>query len=390
MQNIRKTIRKKEYKLWGVPIKYTEYTANLRYSKWFGGILVTEKIQDDCHAKLLKKGCIGKLLLWQYGYQNNLYFITIMGIPIFHKETYVLFSKRYKRFILPNIDHIYIINSNLGELYCFLAYFAKQLLVQDQTQCPLFWATQFKHIEMIRLFFPYAQVVYIGKLYKYFTDSHFVCANIPCTCVFSSKYYATSVEGILAGKTTYFRSMIHALRLKHFNKKLPEVNLAQISTSIHQRALNKLIACNLLDTPFVFIAPEAITCQQLPWNFWNQVVSFCNKQGWKCFFNIVHSALLPKNVIFCPLSLAETLVVAKHAYCIISLKSGLSELLLQVGKPLHVIYTDFSSTNRLPMTAQQVYTGFKMEQHPHFPGKSKLYSYIGTENLFEQLTKNLI
>lgn len=391
MQNIKKIIKKKEYKLFDLPIRYTEYTPNWRYSKWLGGLLITEKIQDDFHAKRLKKGYIGKFLLWQYGYQNNLYSIIIMGISIFHKEAHLLFFKRYGRFVVPNTDHIYIINSDLGELYCFLAYFVKLLLIQDQVKHPLFWVTQFKHREMIRLFYPHAKVVYIGQLYKYFADSHFICDNIPCTCVFSSKYYATSVEGMLAGKTTYFRSMVHALHLKNLNKKSLKVGLVQISDSIHQSALNKLTTCNLQDTHFVFIAPEAITCQQLPWNFWNQVVTFCNKQGWKCFFNIVHSTtLLPKGAISCPLSLTEALVFAKHARCIISLKSGLSELLLQTGKPLHVIYTNFSSTNRLPMTAQQVYAGFKMEQLPHFHGQSKLYSYVGTENLFEQLTKNLI
>ena len=94
--------------------------------------------------------------------------MSVGGWTVIRRDARVLFEQRSRRFIPFYTDHIYILNSNLGEAYCFLAYLSQAVLKRDKSVHPVFWVTRRYLVNLAHLFFPQRPVFYIGHLKKYF------------------------------------------------------------------------------------------------------------------------------------------------------------------------------------------------------------------------------
>lgn len=340
--------------------------------------------QQNEHACTRWRGfCLGRFFIYRYGYENGIYQMDLLGLPVLRRSALKMFEKRYRRFIAPGTDHIYLLSSNLGELYCFLAYCARALLAKHQTKQPLFWATQRYHAEMVHLFFPQANVVFVGRLHKYFVEGDFACAGVKVTQIFPGRYYAQCVARIQQGGAgVYFPLMLEAVGLE---AKAVQHQPIALPADAQQSAEQKRQALGLEAGKFVFITPEATTCQELPPQAWEELVAQLTARGLRCFFNIMRPQTLPVGAVTCSLSLTEAVALAKQAACIVSVKSGLSELLLQAQRPMFVLYTAFTPNHPQVLSAQQVYEGFTMEQLPVFDGQAKIFSATHPNILFNHI-----
>ena len=235
------------------------------------------------------------------------------------------FYKEYFQYLPKGFDDVYILHSNSGEAYCFLAYLAKALIKKNNAQNPLFVATKSYHDDIIKLFFPKARSVYydmylkeprlelLGDSLEYNGHKFFP--------IFSNRHF-NSVNADL-GNLHYFDAMLNTLNLTidDVSKPTPKIST---KTKRNMLSIAENIGLNLDN--FVIIAPEALTTNTMPNEFWNELIRQLYKQGYDVFLNVAK----PTN-IKCKttsLSFSELFALATFAKGCVSLRSGVSEFLI--------------------------------------------------------------
>lgn len=145
---------------------------------------------------------------------------------------------------------------------------------------------------------------------------------------------------------------------------------------------------------FVFLAPEARSCQLMDNNFWIKLINTLNANGYDIFVNMVDNILDLKDAKYktCELTYSEAFALAKRAKKIISLRSGFTEFLLQTETPIDVLYTKFKIRHYFrDMAVEEVMAGFGIKDIPntsHLPIKEYNSYNFTSEELIQKLINN--
>ena len=118
---------------------------------------------------------------------------------------------------------------------------------------------------------------------------------------------------------------------------------------------------------FIFLAPEAASCEEVNTSFWLELAEKLKEQWFDVFFNIVDkkSNIKGKSIKKTNLTFAEAFALARMSRGIVSLRSGLSEVLLQTNLPMCILYTNFRNRKLYgDMPVELVMSGFGINKLP--------------------------
>ena len=96
-----------------------------RTQSFFNGFIKREKVIDELHSIRYKKYQVGRVVVAQWGYEKGVKYIQMFCHTVWHKPVTELLYKQIQPKIQPNTAYIFILNSNLGELFCFFCFCSK-------------------------------------------------------------------------------------------------------------------------------------------------------------------------------------------------------------------------------------------------------------------------
>ncbi|MCD7780600.1 MAG: hypothetical protein LUH05_08015 [Candidatus Gastranaerophilales bacterium] len=378
-------------KLFGFPIleQTSDYMTSERYQNFFGGLVTTHKINDistDCSKKDIK--ILGKSIIKRT--EENLYrnyfvfgkkFRSVSLINEFKKEYFKYFDKKY--------DDIYILRANSGETFLTLTYIINTLIKRNKSKTPLFAVTQKYHIDMIKMICPDIPYVYIGDLKIKILEDEFKIDNFRFFLLYSNAHFKKveyDIKSGQIGKCHYFKSLLNRVNI---NENEIEFNKTLLFEETETSMLEKVNKTGLNLDNFIFLVHEAKSCKLYDKDFWIILIRQLQDKGYDIFIN--QSLGLVKfsevqNYKSCDLTFGEAFALAKRAKKIISLRSGITEFLLQTGTPIDVLYTKFRRRHFFDdMDVYHVLSGFNLSKLP-CSNKSKIQEF----NTFEISQKEII
>ena len=357
----------------------------------------------------IKRFCYCLISTQKLTYHNNFTkIIKIVNIPIIKLVMkndnfyYYLFNHLvkknniietiYKKYLKnTDFDDAYILQANSGEIYLFLTYLAKSFIKKNASQKPLFIATKKYHLDLLKLFIPEAKYIYIKNLDNlYIKNDFWKIANHNFYILFSNNYFNrvdNSVKYDTLGTTHYFENMVKTLGLNTNDYSYIPAQINETQTAIVNKKVKNI---NLNLNNFVILAPEANTCTELPKTFWIQITDLLHKAGYDVFLNIVNPENNIKTCKYINLTYTESYILAQKAKAIISLRSGLSEFLLQTGAVNISIYTKFKNKGHTSFDVEHGIAGFTMLKIP-FTDKEKIFE-LNTEkfNNYDDLAEKIM
>ncbi|MBE7702536.1 MAG: hypothetical protein E7Z89_00640 [Cyanobacteria bacterium SIG28] len=272
-------------------------------------------------------------------------------------------KKRFFRCIGDNYDYAYILNANSGEIYLFLTYLLDALIKKDNAKKPILIATKKYHVDLIKMICPEIPYILTSRFYTNIKKEHFEINNTKFQVIFTNKHF-DSVENLIIneplGTAHYFEEMQKTLNInpKGLFKK-PTKNIIEAQESL----LKKVKSIGLDLNNFVIIIPEANSCRLLKNEFWRNLIVNLKKQGYDIFINIALDKFSLDDVEYktCYLTYAEMFSLACYSKKIYSLRSGLTECLLDANVPMEVYYTPF----RKFIAPKRIHSGFTILKIPN-------------------------
>ena len=373
------------YYLCGYPIYKEIDKLNLRERIFCSGLISSKKVTDHYKGLRLKDCFILGQRILQYGSYDYIFIFKLLGLTLYSKEVSMLFYNKYKSKIPPETDYLCFLATGIGEFSLFLSLCLKNFMKQNNIKHPLF-ITKAKHnIALLNIFFPTAKILYIQG-FPFQRMGEFNVNNIRARYFFPIPYFQQVEEDITNKKAHFFDSILNYLNLEPNNF---DVNLPKIAEEYKHSAEEKLKSMGLLDKKFIFIAPEANSCENVNKKFWGKLTKKLHDKGFEIIFN---SAKMPLSAQYfiADFSLQEVFIVAQKAQAVIGLRSGLLDLLSMTGVPIHAIYTAFKNRKDFPpMSKENVKIGFDLEKLPAEIKKSKIYSYFYRDNLADDILEKI-
>lgn len=356
-------------KLFGLTIyeKIVEHITVSRKQKILGGILSAEKYTSDNGNRAEKtiKFCGFTIAKRIDELEKTSWFL--FNIKYKEYSLQKLFEKKYLKFFDNKYDDIYILNANSGEIYLFLTYIFEAIKNRNNSKCPLFVASKKYHTELVKMIYPDIPCVFIPHFYRKIKSPTFTVKNFRFFTIFP-KYYFANVEDAIktnpVGKVNYFEFMLNYFNLA---KENIIINHIKIPDNSEKSMLKKIKNLNLNLDKFVFLSPEAISCELLPDSYWINLINEYKSEGYDIFVNLTGDFVDLGTVEYksCFLTYSEAFALASKAKKIISLRSGFSEILAQTGVPMEIIYTKFKDRHHFrDMAIEYVQTGFSLYKIP--------------------------
>lgn len=267
---------------------------------------------------------------------------------------------KYRR-ELSGYDNIFIFNSNIGEAYVVFKYFLPAI-IDNCNGSILLVLTKKSHLQLFKLFavpcsYCLIESGLIDKLPSAF------CINKQKFKVFFNQEYFLKFENIVkSGGGNYFRQISQQLELEPCCKE-KWLTLA-INETEENNLLKKLNKIGLEKGKYVFILPEANTCEDMTFTELSYLVNTFKQKGYSPLVNIVKRMdfYSIEGIKTCDLSLEECIYVAKNAYLVIGVKSGLFELLAETGVKCIVIAKQFRYNKEI--SAEKCLRGFSAKYLP--------------------------
>ena len=356
-------------KLFGIKIyeKLVEHITVSVTQKILGGLITTEKRSSDNGNKAEKQI---KVLGLQFAKRiDELEKTSWFLFNIKYKEYSLqkLFEKKYLKFFDNKYDDIYILNANSGEVYLFLTYIFKTISKKNNSKNPLFVASKKYHTELVKSIYPNIPCVYIPHFYRKIKSPVFTVKNFRFFTIFP-KYYFANIEDAIksnpAGEKHYFELMLNYFDLTRNDVEMQNITIPKDS---EESMLEKVKDINLNLGKFVFLSPEAISCELLDNKYWTDLIKNYQAQGFDIFVNITGDVVSLENVAYktCFLTYSEAFALACRAKKIIALRSGFTEILSQTKVPMDVIYTKFKDRHHFrDMALEYVKAGFSLYKLP--------------------------
>ncbi len=371
--SLEESLHTERFILLGAEIYSCENNDNHRKQNILGNFITIEKdIHKETTEKILK--LYGKILLKKIC-QNNLTTYYLLNNAISSVNSYKNIYKKIKQLYKNEFDDVYILNANSGETFLFLAYFAKEFIKQNNSQKPLFIATQKYHIDILRLYCPEIPYLYIKGLRISTSANTWEYENRRFFLIFSRSHFEQveiDIKNNDINSVHYFNEIKQTLNLTKQDKPEP------IICEKVQLSMNKKIqAINLNLNSFILLAPEAKSCIELQHSFWVKLVNELKNKGLDIFLNITNPQNMIKNCKTANLTFEEMFYLAQKAKAIISLRSGLSEFLLPANTMNIALYTPFRHLKSYSLDTQKVISGFSMLKLPNVDS-GKIYE-INTE-----------
>lgn len=360
---------RKTSKLFGITIfeQIFNHLTTKRYQYFLNGIVTTYKVRDiyDNHVEKVVK-IFGSEVLRRVEDGDNCYWYS-SGKLIRKISAIESFKTKYIKYFDKKYDDIYVITANSGESFLFLTYVFDALCKKMKSANPLIVATKKYHTELIKMICPNVPYIYIKAMDMTVKNLMFKVDKFRIFSIFPHEYFLgieVDIKKNEPGSVHYFNSMLKYFGLEEADLTTHKID---ISREFEDSMLKKVKALNLNLSNFIFLAPEASSCKLLDSYFWKELIDNLSDLKFDIFVNLTDTKfdLCLTNYKTCYLSTAEAFALAKRAKKIVSLRSGFSEVLLQTGTPMYIIYNKFG--NRRPfndMSIKQVMSGFSLKKLP--------------------------
>lgn len=378
-------------KLFGFPImeQKSDYMAAERYQTFLGGLITTLKINDkytDCSNKEIK--FLGKTILKRD--EKDDYRIYYIGNKEIRRFSLLdEFKKQYFKYFDNQYDDIYILRANSGETYLTLTYILDKLIKINNSKKPLLVATLKYHVDMIKMICPELPYIYVGEFKLKLVKTSFVIDNFRFFLLFNNSHFKQVLKEIKKqdlGKYHYFYAILDRFNITENDIKIRPIT---VNSDDERTMLEKVKKTGLNLEKFIFLAPEAQSCKLYDEDFWCELVNRFQTSGYDVFVNLVDNQIKLEDAInykTCYLTFAEAFSLAKRSRKIVSLRSGLTEFLLQTNVPIDVIYTKFKKRHLFEdMDTYHVMAGFDLKQLP-FVDKSRIREF----NMYEMSPKDCV
>lgn len=308
------------------------------------------------------------------------------------KEKYIdilpkSYVKKCLKIIYDKLPHkydlIYILRCNaIGENY-LLTYLFEEVQKKKHAQnvCFIMHKNNAHYIETLKLF----------------TDIDIFVTEVPLSVLnavltkFTYMYHNTEfhIHHCPLNKTADF---LHFKQKEHYTKtimryvgatKYRKKNIA-IDTTKYQQIIPKVKNLNL--QKFIFLAPECKSLIPLENNFWEELSYILKKKGYDIYIN-TRSGEFDSNIGHTAnLTCAEAVYLANLSQGIISMRSGLTEVLATLNKPMHIIYSNSIFDNSNDLTVKELFT---LKDYPN-SNPQKIFEYSISNNCPENIIKSIV
>lgn len=355
--------------LLGIELYKTDDTEDARTQYFLGNFIYTKRIKSK--IKDLKVYKIMGLPISKRTIEKDICSYYIFGILINQTHLAKLFFKNNLKRVKEKYDDVYILHSNSGEVYLFFAYLAKSFIKKNQSQHPLFVATQKYHIDILKMYYPEAKYIFINNLQLKTQSDVWNMPEHRYFILFSGNHFEKVEQDIKnseIGSVHYLASILKTLNLTEKDFSKPQVMLSVKSQKVLSNAVNKM---QLQLNDFIILAPEALTCEDLPIIFWQKVVNELKNKNFDIYLNITKPTNYIEGCKHYNLGFKEVFFLAQKAKAVISLRSGFSEFLLPTGIPNISVYTKFRKKTKNAFSVDKGIEGFSMLKIP-FVDKNKV------------------
>ncbi len=360
----------------GIPVYKSEDNEQMKIQNILGNFICTEKLKSK--IKEIKIFKIFGIPIVKRLVENDFCSYYFAGILIQRRHIADLFFINNLRNIKYDYDDVYIMYGNSGEIFLFFAYLAKAFLKKNNSQKPLFVATQKYHIDILKLYYPNAKYIYVDKLVLKTHNSVWKRAKHTYYILFSGQHFENvevDIKNKKIGSVHYFKSILKTLNLTEEDFTVPEVF---DDVNLQDELFEKLNDINLDLNNFIILAPEASTCIELPNTFWTKLANDLRSKKYDIYLNTINPANDISECKTLNLSYREMYFLALKAKAVISLRSGLTEFLIPTGILNIALYTKFKKRTKNAFSVDRGIQGFSMLKLP-FVDNEKICE-INTEN----------
>ena len=350
-------------KLFGCKV-YEEISNEIfRVQKFCGNLVYTKKLRSTLKEKKVFK--ILNIPISERITANDKVQYNILNFSIKTINLVEVFYNKYLKNIKYDYDDVYILQANSGEEYLFFAYCVEAVLRKNNSKKPLFIATQSYHIDILKMYLPDANFIYIKDFRTRIKSNKWHIKNHTCYMIFSANHFHNVEKDAHRkeiGQVHYLSSINKTLEISEKDYTKPNVKISQ---ETKQSLKDKIDPLNLNLNSFVVIAPEAQTCEDLPLSLWKKIVKELKQRGFDIFLNIVDKNNYIDGCKSVFLTYQEAYALAQKAMAVISLRSGFTEFLLPTGIPNITVYTKFRNRKKFTFSVAKTISAFSMHKFPY-------------------------
>lgn len=309
----------------------------IKIEKFFN---IFEKYRKYTNNGLTKKFKIFDFTLYEYSETENF----IYKKNIFYSK-YINKLSAIKKYLHKKIDKkytkIFILKSNLGEAYIFLKYIINNLTKKEDKI--LIAGTRKAHINLANIFMPGIETILLKKSLPEINNNTLNINEQTFYIAFPMNFYINSERNICENDAIYIDEIYKYFNIKHNNEL--KNNSIIISEETHKKIDNYLNKYNI--SKFIFLVEDAKTCTSIPRKFWNELE------------NSLEVKVIKNNE---NMKIEEAICFASKSEAIISLRSGLSEILSETNTTQIVLYTDFINRFRFkPINTSKIINGYSIK-----------------------------
>ena len=326
--------------------RYTDPVSKKRIQNLFGTFFTSFKEYNLSDGSVYKQVKICGIKVLQRVEKEDFCFYKIFSFFVIKKSLVAEFKKKYLKLFDSRFDDIYILKSNSGEIYLFLAYLLDALIEKNKSKSPLIVATKKYHLDLIKMICPDINHIYLSNLKLKFSSCIFSIKNFRFFILFSDSHFFKFEKSLRLkeqGSVHYFNSLATTLKLEknNFNFSPRSIKIAS-ETNLEVEKKASSIGLNLNN--FVYLIPEAKTFKIKSSKFWTRLCELLEQKGYDIFFNSFFenaSSQFQKKYKHLHLSFDEAFCLVKRAKKVVALRCGFIEYLLQTKTPMDVLYTDY-------------------------------------------------
>lgn len=349
-------------KLFGMTLYKREKDYNYKFQNYLGIISKEKYYKNYIETKTIK--LFNKKIFTRIENEKT---IEYNILDLIKKKTDKI--EKTKKFLKRHIDNkynkIFILKSNLGEAYLFLKFIINGLT--DKKDIPIIIATKPAHLDLINMLTPQIDKKLINNLKYEINKKYMMLDNKVIYTAFPMKFYLDTEKKVETGKCHYLKEIYNYFKISKEN--IYKVNKIKINQNVKRNVNDYLDENNI--KKFVFISTKANTCEELPKSFWKDLE------------NSLKIRIIKNNEKF---SLEESYYLGKRATAIISLRSGLSEILSETNNLHIVIYTNFKNRYRFnTISESKISKSYSINEI--FPDKKSIYEIEYSKKHQEEIIK---